>query len=98
MCDKSMPEKKNMNSYESLYLKRRNWSKLPSKMLLASIRRELCFTKGHLRNHKWVREVEYPPHQNLCLALLIQIKKKLFFSKRAFFNYASDLAFCTLSF
>lgn len=68
MCDKSMPEKKNMNSYESLYLKRRNRSKLPSKMLLASIRRELCFTKGHLRNRKWVGGGRVPASSELMFS------------------------------
>ena len=43
-------------------------------------------TKGHLDRPKG----RIPPNQKLFLTLLIQIKKKEFFLKRALFNKASD--------
>ena len=46
----------------------------------------LYLTKGHLDRPKG----RIPPNQKLFLTLLIQIKKKEFFLKRALFNKASD--------
>ena len=60
------------------------------KWLFASIKGQICLAEGYLGNQEEHMEVEYPLHQKLFSTLLIQIKEKLFFSKRAVFNEVSN--------
>ena len=80
LCVKNISNKIYEKERNCLFkMKRTKLVLLLEKWSFTSIKRSLCFTKGHLNIPKGEVEVKSPPNQKLIWTFSIQIKKKKHF-------------------